>query len=376
MRCSTVRDELGLLLAAALLATSACATTSTREIELDPAAVEAEKAQQRQLALQRQMTYQKRLSDLAYPILASATPLCGDDASPHLGVRFANRHVYEDEWREAAERALALGDTIQVVTVTDSSAADRAGLEPGDRLVRVDGWAVPAGEEAVEALSERLDTALEDAGEAIRIVHGRGDERRTAEVTPDVVCDYPVQVLRASRLNAFADGDAIYVTTTMMRFADDDELSVVLAHELAHNAMGHIEAQQQNAILGGILGALADIAAATQGYNTGGAYAAQGAELGSMSHSQDFEREADYVGLYAMALAGLPLDGAPQFWRQMAQENPETIDFAHTHPTSAARFLRMEKAVDEIHRKQEEGVPLRPEMEDEDEEEVGDDQES
>jgi hypothetical protein len=367
MRPASIRVWLTPVLAAGLLGTTACATTSTREIELDPAAVEAEKARQRQLALERQTAYQERLADLAYPLLASATPLCGADAGPRLGVHFANRHLYEDEWRQAAEVALGLGDTVQVVTVTDSSAADRAGLEPGDRLVRVDGWPVPAGGEAVKALSERLDTALEGTDDTIRIDYRRSAGPGTAELVPDVVCDYPVRVLRASPLNAFADGDAIYVTTTMMRFAEEDELSVVLAHELAHNAMDHIEAQQQNAILGGILGVLVDVAAATQGVNTGGAYAAQGAELGSMSHSQGFEREADYVGLYAMALAGLPLDDAPHFWRQMAQENPEAIDFAHTHPTSASRFLRMEKAVEEIRAKQEKGVPLRPEMQDDEE---------
>lgn len=364
MRGTRLRSRLAVLTLAGLLVSSACATTSTREIELDPAAVEVEKARQRQLALERQREYQERLTDLAYPILASATPLCGDDAGAHLGIRFANRHLYEDEWREAAEAALGLGDTIQIVTVTDSAAADRAGLETGDLLVRVNGRPVPAGEDAVQALSERLDAALEGSGESIRVVYRRQAERRTAEVTPDVVCDYPVRVVRASPLNAFADGDRIYVTTTMMRFADDDELSVVLAHELAHNAMDHIEAQEQNAILGGLLGVLADVAAATQGMNTGGAYAAQGAKLGAMSHSQDFEREADYVGLYVMALAGLPLEDAPRFWRQMAQENPESIDFARTHPTSASRFLRMEKAVDEIREKKDKGVPLRPEMED------------
>lgn len=345
----------------ALLA-GACATTSTRQIELDPAEVEAEKARQRALALERQVDYQDRASDLAYPILASSVPLCADDTARRLGIQFANRHVYEDEWREAAETALGVGDTLQVLAVTDSSAADRAGLRPGDRIVRVGGWRVPAGEDAIEALSEHLEPRLQGPVDTLALAYSREDERGTARLEPDLVCDYRVRVLRDSRLNAFADGERIFVTTTMMRFADEDELAVVLAHELAHNAMDHIEAKQQNAILGGILGAVADVLAASQGVQTGASYTSQAMELGAEAHSQDFEREADYVGLYAMALAGLPLDDAPRFWRHMAQENPESIDFAHTHPTSAARFLRMRKAVEEIRRKRAGGGPLRPEM--------------
>lgn len=361
---------IGLLLAPALLLASACATTSTRQVELDPEVVEAERDRQRQLALQRQITYQNRLSDVAYPILTSATPLCEEDVGPVLGLRFANRHLYEDEWRDAAETALALGDTVQVVSVTENAPADEAGLRPGDRLVEVDGRPVPAGEEAVEELGERLDEALDLSTEALEVVVRRDGERETTTVTPERACDYPVQVVRNSGLNAFADGDRVIVTSTMMRFAEDDELAVILAHELAHNAMGHIEAKQQNSIFGAVLGAMADVFAATQGVSTGGAYAAQGAELGGLSHSQDFEREADYVGLYALALADLPLDDAPRFWRQMAQENPESIDFAHTHPTSAERFVRMERTLEEIREKREQGLPLRPEMEDGSEEEA------
>lgn len=362
---STLRPRwLFVLTAPVLLVVTACATTSTRQIELDPAAVEAEKERQRELALQRQVEYQERASDLAYPLLASATPLCDDDTAARLGIQFANRLLYEDEWRKAAEESLGLGDTVQIVTVTDSSAADRAGLEAGDQLVRLDGWTVPVGADAVEELAERLDSTLRTSRDAVSISYRRRGEQGTARIQPDRVCGYDVQVLRDSRLNAFADGDNIFVTTTMMRFANDDELSVVLAHELAHNAMDHSEAKQQNAILGGILGAVADVFAASQGVSTGGSYTSQAMELGAQAHSQDFEREADYVGLYSMAIAGIPLGDAPRFWREMAQENPESIDFAHTHPTSAARFLRMEKAVDEIRQKRAEEEPLRPEMED------------
>jgi predicted Zn-dependent protease len=83
----------------------------------------------------------------------------------------------------------------------------------------------------------------------------------------------------------------------MMRFANDAELVGVLGHEIAHNAMGHIEARKKNALLGGLLGAILDVAAATQGVNTQGQNTANFMAAAARAFSQDFEREADYVGM-------------------------------------------------------------------------------
>lgn len=106
-----------------------------------------------------------------------------------------------------------------------------------------------------------------------------------------------------------------------------------------------------------------DLLAPSPDVNTGGSATRAGIEQGGLSHSQDFEREADYVGRYALVLAGLPLGDAPRFWRHMVQENPEAITFARTHPPTAERFVRMERAVEKLRSKQEAGRPLRPEVE-------------
>ena len=149
----------------------------------------------------------------------------------------------------------------------------------------------------------------------------------------------------------------------MLRFvADDDELAAVLAHEIAHNAMRHIQAQQKNSALGGLFGAIIDIAAATQGVNTNGEFTKTGMNVGSIVFSQDFEREADYVGMYLLARAGRSTARAPNLWRRMAQENPGSIKYASTHPTMAERFVRLEQASREIEQKIARGEELTPEM--------------
>jgi predicted Zn-dependent protease len=78
-------------------------------------------------------------------------------------------------------------------------------------------------------------------------------------------------------------------------------------------------------------------------------------------YSQDFESEADYVGLYVVARAGMPIDNAPRFWRRMgSQVAPGAISHGTTHPPTAQRFVALEAAVAEIKAKQAAGQPLLP----------------
>jgi predicted Zn-dependent protease len=161
-------------------------------------------------------------------------------------------------------------------------------------------------------------------------------------------------------INAFADGKSIMIARGMMSFArDDNELALVIAHEMAHNAMRHLDARKQN--MG--IGLLADIATVVL---TRGAVNPNFASLGAGAYSQEFEAEADYVGLYIMANAGLPIEDAPKFWRRMAAAHPASIRSNHSasHPSTAYRMVALEAAVKEIQAKQAQRVALVPNMRD------------
>lgn len=69
----------------------------------------------------------------------------------------------------------------------------------------------------------------------------RGSETFSVKVEPILACRYPVEIIADDRLNAFASGDKIIITTGMLRFIkSDDELALVLGHEIAHNGLNHI----------------------------------------------------------------------------------------------------------------------------------------
>ena len=346
------------LLTVSIVLLTGCATTTTQLAPISREAVTAEEAVQRELVLVELAKAQERLNDIAYPLMAAAVPMCETKIGPRYGVTYRTIHEVEELWRPAARAALSLSDTLTLSAVTRGSAADLSGLKKGDRVLTLNGSPVPPGKNAVSFVQKAFESA---AGGTVRFGVQRGGGLTEIAVAPDTVCNLGALVTVEGDINAYADGQNIVFPWAMMRFANDDELRAIVAHEIAHNGMGHIEARKKNMILGGLLGALADVALATQGVNTGGENTANFMEAAAAAFSQDFEREADYVGMYIMARAGVPLTNGPNLWRQFAQINPRAISYASTHPTTAERFVRLRAAIDEIERKRRQGEELLPE---------------
>lgn len=181
-------------------------------------------------------------------------------------------------------------------------------------------------------------------------------------------CFYDFQISKEDKLNAYADGQKVVVFMGMLNFVETkDELAVVLAHELAHNLMGHPDSTRSNVTLGAVLGTAIDALATSQGYNTQGLFAQQGMQAAQLRYSKAFEQEADYVSLYILARAGYDLGKAPHFWRHMAVENPQGIYNSMTHPTTAERFVTLKKTINEIQSKKQLKLALLPERVVEDE---------
>jgi hypothetical protein len=346
--------QLGVCCFSAIVLT-ACVSPTTQRVDLDPAAVEKEADKQRELALSDFHRQRNRLWDVAFPILRSGIPLCGDDVQPKLGVLLHNKYSYEDAWRETAELLFSVDDQLRFSHISEGSPAASIGIKAGDILVGI-GGIEPLGADAMDDVNEVIDDLLEAEGQTIEVtISGMDGVQRVKKLTPVAACDFNPGLVSDDRINAYADGKSIVITSGMMNFArSDNELATVVAHELAHNAMDHINAKTINSAGGLVI----DILAALAGVDTQGIFT----QLAGQAYSQEFELEADYVGVYLMALAGLEIDRSPDFWRRMATRNPGSIDYASSHPTAPERFLSMEEVVGEIHRKQELGQALEPEI--------------
>lgn len=340
------------LLIVTLLA--ACAPTTQRP-GVDSAAVEAERLEQQKLAVRQGLAQYDQLQRVSFRLSSAGAPLCGDEVRPRLGFWVLSMEGYKEDMRAAARSVLgAYPDTALIIRPSPDSPAARAGLKDTDTLISVNGAKVGRGD-----FQDALVKASA-AGPVTLTVSASGIERQVT-VTPVNSCKYPADITKDAVINAYADGDAIHVTKGMMDFIkSDEELALVIGHEMAHDFRGHIAAKRGNAIAGQVLGTILDVLAAAGGVSTGGAFGNNMGMMAAGAFSQDFENEADYAGLYVMARAGYPIDGAPDFWRRMAIANPDAITMARSHPTTPERFVALKADIDEIKAKIAKGEPLVP----------------
>jgi hypothetical protein len=339
----------------AILLASACGPVSKLpDVDAEAAAIEAEK--QRELILETEFAQYARVSDIAYALSEKNADLCQDDTAYSIGVILANKHSFDRDFQETVARVYGFGDGANLVTVAEGSPADQAGLEIGDAIVSINGWAVPSGKKAPETTTAKIKE-LGEEDPTLSLVVDTDEGKQIMDVAAREVCGYQIGVLQDDRVNALADGERIAVTSGMIRFTDDDvELATVIGHEMAHNMMHHIDKQKGNLVLGTLL----DILLAGVGVNTQGTFG----KLATMVYSKGFEAEADYVGLYLMARAGFEIEEAPDFWRRMAIVHPGSVKsaLAASHPPTPERFLALEQTVAEITAKRRAAQPLMPEL--------------
>ena len=334
----------------------------------------------------RQARAQERVSRIFYRLADASSELC-DKTGAGFGFGYiATSHLKSMSFEARVLTLDYLGydpqKTVMPVTITrviPGSAASKAGLLEGDRVLAVDGTPLhqlkakvfplarrDEPKEFAEVLDQYSKVSKDHQGRAVYrdsivIRVSREGKPHSLTLRPDVVCDYEVFLsMDATTVNAYTDGRRIVTTEGMVNFAQtDNELALVLAHEMAHCSEGHIGKKRANAILAGLAGSLVDAT-----FGTGRAAATAASAAGAAAFSQEFELESDYVGLYIMARAGFDTANASDFWRRMAKGNPlESNIFATTHPTTAMRHVLLGKTHEEIEAKRASGKRLVPNRE-------------
>jgi hypothetical protein len=301
-----------------------------------------------------------RVERVALAVFRGGRALCGRQVAPTLGVAYANRESFNPAIQPAADELLGFDEHLKVTRVVEGSPAAKAGLQIGDVLTSLGGRAAPMGPGAGEAFAA-LVRALPVGGHPVALAVERAGVAQQLAVTPELICDFAVTVMASDEVNAYTNGRTLRVMSGLLGMVvSDDELALVLAHEVGHNIMNHIMVQKWEAMGGAVAGAMMDILAGASGVDTQGRFTRAGIEAGARRHSMARERQADYVGLYVMARAGYNIEVAPQLWRRMAALMPRSTKTMPTHPAPPERIAAMERTVAEIKAKQASGQPLVP----------------
>lgn len=154
--------------------------------------------------------------------------------------------------------------------------------------------------------------------------------QRVARVSARPNLLYKFHVIESREINGLSlPGGHIYITTGLLKIANDGELASVLAHEVGHIAARHSlktlkKRQEYNDIaklIGDVTGVAGDF-----GRDLG---VAAGRMLGEgflTIHSRDEEREADYLGVRGMAKAGFDPQGMVTMFQKLQRVQGQTPD--------------------------------------------------
>jgi beta-barrel assembly-enhancing protease len=146
-----------------------------------------------------------------------------------------------------------------------------------------------------------------------------GQRCARASLRPNLV--YKFHVVESREINGFSlPGGHVYVTTALLRLANDNELASVLAHEVGHVVARHSlktlrQKQQYNDIaksIGDLTGVAGDV-----GRDLGVALGQMIGEGFLTFHTRDEEREADFLGVRGMARAGFDPQGMVTMFQKL-----------------------------------------------------------
>ncbi|MDD3799825.1 MAG: M48 family metallopeptidase [Novosphingobium sp.] len=264
-----------------------------------------------------------RLQTAGWRLATANAPYCRD-VRPAAGLLLFDARQFATP--AAVRAATGIAGDIAVEAVAEDSPAAAAGLFPGQEVLAIDGAAtarpVAAGAAPfarLAALQGRIDAALARNGTVTLTVRNRDGAAREIALAGQPACPVPFTLETASGA-ALADGTRVIVgqafgaTGSPAEQIDDDEFAAALAHEMAHNLLGHR--------------AWLDKAGRTP------------------ENIRRTEREADRLSVWLLANAGYDPATAPRLMRGWAQRRDPGIARVPTHDgwDERARLMEVEIA--------------------------------
>ncbi len=216
---------------AALVAGLALALISVEALAVSPLPVP-------QTPFQQLQTLDARVQSVGWRLAHRNARFC-KSVAPAIGLLLQDHAGYPD--RDTVPEPLRASGPITVQAVAASSPADRERLAPNDPLAAVAGQVVaelptvkPGDYARLAGLHDRIDAALRATGQVELVRYGQ-----TLTIVGVPVCTSRFEMLD-SGMRAAADGRRVVIGRKLVEMLpEEDLLAAALAHELAHNVLGH-----------------------------------------------------------------------------------------------------------------------------------------
>lgn len=160
---------------------------------------------------------------------------------------------------------------------------------------------------------------------------------------------WEINVIRAKQINAFCmPGGKMAVYTGLLDELKltDDEVAVVMGHEISHALEEHA---RQRAAQAEISNLGANVVSQLTGFgNLGNTDIGSNAKMLSLRFSRLEETEADLIGMDIAARAGYDPRAAITLWQKMGKFLQAGDEFSSTHPSGRSRIAVLEAHMKEV----------------------------
>ena len=201
-----------------------------------------------------------RVASIAYRLSTGGHSRCSR-LVPTLGMVLQHQSQFQLVDRQAMVATYGLDRGPGIAALVAGGPAAQAGLRTGDVVLAINDVPLPAEQGVKAAFNQRrahgradqLLSLLESQTQPFALDVVRGSVRVRVDVTPALACPSRVHLARSGQRNAYADGTHVFVTTGLLSLsANDDEIAFVIAHEMAHNILGHATTMQTAGVKRGL----------------------------------------------------------------------------------------------------------------------------
>lgn len=202
-----------------------------------------------------------RVARIVYRLATAGRARCPVQA-PFIGFVLQHLSQFQPSDRAGMIAALGLDRGPAVIALIPQSPVAVAGLRTGDVLLAIDGVALPRDMDVsvpfdaarAHARADAIADLLTQAAVrpfALTVLRDGGT--RTLRLAPVAACPAQVDLARSAQHNAYADGRHVFLTTGLVaKVRSDDELAFIVAHEMAHNILGHAAVMRGDTVKHGL----------------------------------------------------------------------------------------------------------------------------
>lgn len=267
-----------------------------------------------------------RLASTGYRLTVGNAQRCSAQM-PATGLLLHSIAQYQGDWREPALAQFGPIGPISIEGVVPQSASSAIGLKSGDEILAVNGTvldSIPADPKFPTALRDRTEDRLLALPPAspIKLRVRMNSVVREVELHPLAACLARFEVVAGATKLARSDGHLIQVGQALAEQADDADLAVIVAHELAHSILGH----------------RAKLAELEQGKD-------RAARRRYETLARQFETDADRLSVHLLASAGYDPKSAPAFMRRFGKQFDGQVRRGSLHAKAEVRARDMDDEI-------------------------------